>query len=184
MQMRKKGRSKTIKDLIIDLTPLLDVIFIILLIVLANGDVYSQSAENLMSQAEKESRDAEQIVNEADQKLNTYQTHFEAYEEIDKYFSIITVSAGYDIRNRRNRTVRVKVNDNDDMVYELNPANSNSEWQKIRAYIKEKTSAEPDLPVILALNMKNEDRMLYRDEEEIRHIFDDMKAEYPNVTIR
>ena len=183
--MRKKGRSKTVKDLIIDLTPLLDVIFIILLIVLANGDVYSQSAASLMTEAEAESLNAQQIMNDADLMVNTYQTHLEAYKEIDDYFSIITVSAGYDIRNRRNRTVRVKINDSDEMVYELNPSNAkNGEWTKIRKFIEERVAAEPDLPVILALNMKNEDKMLYRDEEDIRRIFDDLKAEYPNVTIR
>ncbi|MCR5322968.1 MAG: hypothetical protein K6E85_06840 [Lachnospiraceae bacterium] len=183
--MRKKNRSKTVKDLIIDLTPLLDVIFIILLIVLANGDVYSQSAESLKNEALVESQNAQQIKNDAEIEVNTYQTHFEAYEDIDDYFSIITVSAGYDIRNRRNRTIRVKINDNDEMVYELNPSNTkNGEWTKIKIFIEDRIKTEPDLPVILALNMKNDDKMLYRDEEDILRIFDELQIVYSNVTIR
>ncbi|MBO4414566.1 MAG: hypothetical protein J5824_01125 [Lachnospiraceae bacterium] len=186
--MRKKSRSKTVRELIIDLTPLLDVIFIILLIVLATGDVYSQSAEGMMADAQEESRNAQQIRDDAEQKVAAYQTQIEAYESIDDYFSIITVSAGYDIRNRRNRTIRIKINDNDDKIYELNPSNTkdrtNGEWAKIKAFIEERIAADPDLPVILALNMKNEDKMLYRDQEEILLIFDDLRTKYSNVTIK
>ncbi len=190
--MRRQRRSGTVRDLIIDLTPLLDVIFIILLIVLATGDVYSQSAEDVKAEAEamkteaqKESLNAQQSVNDAEQKVNTYQTHLEAYEDIDNYFSIITVSAGYDIRNRRNRTIRIKINDNEDKVYELNPANTkNGEWTKIREYIENRVAEDPELPVILVLNMKNEERMLYRDQEDIWRIFEELRSEYPNVSIK
>ena len=186
--MRRKSRSKTFTELIIDLTPLLDVIFIILLIVLATGDVYSQSAEKMKSDAQEESQNAQQIRDDAEQKVAEYQTHIETYESIDDYFSIITVSAGYDIKNRRNRTIRIKINDNDDKIYELNPSNTkdrnDGEWPKIKAFIEERVAADPDLPVILALNTKNEDKMLYRDREEILNIFEDLRTKYSNVSIK
>ena len=182
--MRKKGRSRTVRDLIIDLTPLLDVIFIMLIIVLANGDVFSQTAADQMEEARIESQNARQIKDEADQKVNAYQTHFESYEDIDRFFSIITVSAAYDLNNRRNRTVKVKINDDDEMSYELNPSNTKDKWGEFKDLIEGKITQAPELPVVLALNMKNEDRMLYRDEQDIQRIFDELRTKYPNVTVR
>ena len=174
----KRSRSKGIKQFIIDLTPLLDVIFILLIVVLANG---TRSEELANEQFEE----AMEVKSSAEQQVNAYKSHFEAYSDIDEYFSIITVSAGYHSDNRRERTISIKVNENDEIQFELNPTNQDDQWEKITQDIQKTISAKNDLPAILVLNIKNDEKMLYRDEEEIMRIFDGLKTEYPqNVEIR
>ncbi|MCR5329725.1 MAG: hypothetical protein K6E62_00865 [Lachnospiraceae bacterium] len=173
-----RSRSKGIKQFIIDLTPLLDVIFILLIVVLANG---TRSEELANEQFEE----AMEVKSSAEQQVNAYKSHFEAYSDIDEYFSIITVSAGYHSDNRRERTISIKVNENDEIQFELNPVNQDDQWEKITQDIQKTISAKNDLPAILVLNIKNDEKMLYRDEEAIMRIFDGLKTEYPqNVEIR
>lgn len=173
-----RSRSKGIKQFIIDLTPLLDVIFILLIVVLANG---TRSEELANEQLEE----AMEVKSSAEQQVNAYKSHFEAYSDIDEYFSIITVSAGYHSDNRRERTISIKVNENDEIQFELNPVNQDDQWEKITQDIQKTISAKNDLPAILVLNIKNDEKMLYRDEEAIMRIFDGLKTEYPqNVEIR
>lgn len=174
----RRNRSKGIKQFIIDLTPLLDVIFILLIVVLASGTMSEEKAD-------RQYEEAMEIQSDAEQQVNAYKSHLEAYSDIDEYFSIITVSAGYHSDNRRNRTITVKVNENEEARYELNPTNSGDQWGKIEQDIKKIISAKEDLPAILVLNVKNDEKMLYRDEEDIMEIFDGLKTEFPqNVEIR
>ena len=174
----RRNRSKGIKQLIIDLTPLLDVIFILLIVVLAN----TARTEEIANERYDE---AKEIQSDAEQEVNAYKSHFEAYSDIDEYFSIITVSAGYHSDNRRNRTISIKVNENEPRQYELNPTNADDQWSRISGDIESTISAKSDLPAILVLNIKNDEKMLYRDEEDILRIFDELKTEFPqNVEIR
>ena len=92
----RRNRSKGIKQFIIDLTPLLDVIFILLIVVLASGTMSEEKAD-------RQYEEAMEIQSDAEQQVNAYKSHLEAYSDIDEYFSIITVSAGYHSDNRRNR---------------------------------------------------------------------------------
>lgn len=174
----RRNRSKGIKQFIIDLTPLLDVIFILLIVVLASGTMSEDEAN-------KQKKKAEDTQSEAEQQVNAYKSHMEAYSDIDEYFSIITVSAGYSHIDRHDRVITVKVNENEEARYELNPTNSDAQWGNIEQDIKEIILAKEDLPAILVLNVKNDEKMLYRDEEEIMEIFDGLKTEFPqNVEIR
>ena len=51
--MKKDKKSRSLSRILIDLTPLLDVIFIVLIVVLAGQDNYSTEADRKYAEAEK-----------------------------------------------------------------------------------------------------------------------------------
>ena len=178
--MKRKKRS-LVQQLMIDLTPLLDVIFILLIIVLADGDVTSREAKGQYQAAADLQYQAEQQIDETEQKISAYQSHYEAYDNMDAYFKIITVSAGYEPADRTKRTVRVLVNNGEEITYSLNNLNSDDKWKELEEELGGIISEMGGLPAVLVLNTRNDEKMLYRDEEKILSIFDTLRLAYANV---
>ena len=179
--MRRSRKPRTAGQLIIDLTPLLDVIFIMLIIVLARG---TKVADDKLATVTVQTEQAEQREHEAELRMGEALTIIDTYSDIDSYFRILTVSAGYDFENRRNRTVTLRVNEGAEETFLINPSNEDDRWKDFRTSLEKSIDEAEGLPVVLALNMKSTDRMLYRDEQKIREIFEDLRVKYPGIETR
>lgn len=172
-------------EIAIDLTSLLDVIFIVLLIVMCSQKTLTTDAKNQLEQAEQATQEANEL------KAN-YENHIEKYEQTDEYVLFIDVTAIYDVSHIEQRTIQVMAGAD---VAQLTPyaiaidAQSEQDgYADLSAYISSQITAymgesDADRPVFLTVN-KNDDDILYRDEQAIEHIFERLQQEYPSIYIR
>ena len=176
------------KDIIIDLTSLLDVIFIVLMVVLFGRT--AQSAERPVS------------AEEFDQSAQV--SHDEKYENMDKYVLFIDVKTSYIVPEKggenkdhsrylqvvsgigEDKKVLVSENAGDEDMRTINDVNEAEVYEKLKTYIEEiikgalQTDENGDSTgalVVLSLN-RDDGLMLYRDEYNIRKIFDELTEEY------
>lgn len=185
--------------MLIDLTPLLDVVLILLVVVLyynparendeSNGQQVSVTQDTF--EANEETDGAEAIDYES--KYNAAVTQNKNYENIDQYVNIITVYAAYDQAYRWNRTVYVLINnlnDNEPKEFSIilgydqnNPDDTRTPeekeeavWDEVKNYIEENIS-NPELPTVISinnLNFEENGKMLYRDEKRLMQLYSDL----------
>lgn len=182
--MRKKN-SRT--DFIIDLTSLLDVIFIVLLIVMCRQAFLSTNEHAQLKHMQNE---AEERKNEANARKTYYEQHTEKYENIEKYVRFVDVVASFNsVASIYNRTV-VMTSDieegSEPMVLPVTQAKEEEDYAQIRDYLTgiiEEASKDGSIPVILSLN-RGDENILYRDEVAIYNIFEYLASQYDNVFTR
>lgn len=173
-----RGKREDGGNILIDLTSLLDVIFIVLLVVLCSGQISSQQV--VKQKIEMEKKEAE-----ADQKESLYSQQLNTVEELQQYVMIISVDASYDPSNIKERKVEVLISGNiqpdtlPPLIGENTEEALNQLEEKLNAYIEE----NEDKQIILSLN-ENDDRILYRDEMAIMNIFEKIWNEHRNVLMR
>ncbi len=173
--MRKRRRGSG-GDILIDLTSLLDVIFIILLVVMWGQN---RAGDNLkQAQADAEYAKAQ---TEAEYKL--YQQQIEIAENINQYIWAASVVVPYDKADVTRRKIQVLKEGEEiesfDLVGNQVTASVEAFKKSLVKYIEE----NPNQPVILSLN-ENDDNILYRDEVMVTEIFLELAKEYQNVYIR
>lgn len=173
MSMRDNRKKKSPIQTLIDLTPLLDVIFLVLIVSLME----QSSLASKMKETEAQNYD---VIN------NTLLEDMKnSYEEMDEYVNCVTVYAGY--RSESDRTVRdiyLRVNTGDYMTFELKKGEEVSVWKKVSGYIEENCLQDPEKHVILSVSDRRDEYMLYRDEKSIEDMFFDLSDRYPNVSIK
>ena len=179
--MGKNKKPKSIGRLIIDLTPLLDVIFIVLIVVLAGQDTYNIEADQKMVQAEEYVSEADKKLDEMESMVGTYAEQMAAYDSLSEYFNAVTVYASYSRENRRLRTVYVMVNNEEPVTLNLTPSNTAETWAECKRMIEEVIKKDESLPMILSISSNGDDKMLYRDDEAIYSIFKDLHNAYPTI---
>ena len=182
--MGKNKKPKSIGRLIVDLTPLLDVIFIVLIVILAGQDNYSTQADVKYAEAEKYVSEVNAEMEEIDAQNSVLKEQMSAYSSMNEYINIVTVYAAYSSENRKNRTIYLKVNVEEPIKISLNPNNTSEAWSECRDYIEEIINEDVNTPMILSINANNDEKMLYRDEESINSLFMELTKNYNNLTIR
>ena len=182
--MKKNRKPMTIGRLLIDLTPLLDVVFIVLIVILAGQDNYSTEADRKYAEAEQYVKEVNASMEEIDAQNSVLQEQMSAYSSLNEYFNVVTVYAAYSTENRKLRTIYIKVNTDDAVTINLNPSNSSGAWLECRDYIEEIIKKDESLPMILSLDSNRDEKMLYRDEQSINELFMDLTAKYRNLNIR
>ena len=184
--MGKNKKPKSIGRLIIDLTPLLDVIFIVLIVVLAGQDTFNMEAEQNLEQAAVYRSEADKQLDEMEAEVEVYKEQMAAYDSLSEYFNVVTVYASYSLENRRLRTVYVMVNNEEPVTLNLTPSNTAETWAECKRMIEEVIKKDETLPLILSINSNGDEKMLYRDDEAIYGIFRDLQNAYPdsNISIR
>ena len=182
--MGKNKKPKSIGRLIVDLTPLLDVIFIVLIVILAGQDNYSTQADVKYAEAEKYVSEVNAEMEEIDAQNSVLKEQMSAYSSMNEYFNVVTVYAAYSPENRKLRTIYLKVNTDEPIKINLNPSNMSSAWTECRNYIEEIIRKNESLPMILSINTNSDDKMLYRDEESISSMFMELTKTYKNLSIR
>lgn len=170
--MRRQRRRHNKGDILIDLTSLLDIIFIFLMIVVCNQ-------QNMTSEIQTQKSEAITLTEQARTQLELYTDQLDSIDNL----CLVSVNARYEPSNITTRYITILKNgENPEMLESIEmKGNHTAEALKtlesnLRSYIE----SNKEKPVILSLNEKD-DNILYRDEKEILKIFDTLKQEFPNV---
>ena len=186
--MRKRN-SRT--DFVIDLTSLLDVIFIVLLIVMCGQQLLSDDTKEAEAKAEAMQEAADASMREADALADYYRQHSEAIENTEKYVRFVDVVAYFDSSTRiSDRTVIVTagIEEGNELVkIPVTAANEKEGYEQLQNYltaiIAEAQEEGGSIPVILSLN-RGDENILDRDETAISNIFEYLETQYDNVYTR
>ena len=177
--MGKNKKPKSIGRLLIDLTPLLDVIFIVLIVVLAGQDSFKAEADQTFAEAQEIQDDAAQELEDMMASVKTYESQLEVFEELNDQFNVISVSAIYDLKDRTYRKVLVKTFGNEPKLMELNPSNSEKVWNDFRTIIENVISEDVTKETIISIKVEEGEKMLYRDYEKMKGIINELQGIYP-----
>lgn len=175
------GKNKSIGQFIIDLTPLLDVVFILLIVVLSFQDAYSAEADSRISEAQQIESDANDLVSKTESKDAIISEQLDTYANLNDYVNIVTIYADYQSSNRKNRTIYLKINNEGVKEIPLNPSNVEFAWGECEETIKQCLEENADIPTIYTI--KNE-KMLYRDEQMITKLFSQLSSSYNNIYLK
>ena len=185
--MNKRFRKN---DIVIDLTSLLDVIFIVLLIVMCGQQLLSDTTREAAAEAEALQQEADETLREASALQQYYEKHSDAYENTEKYVKFIDVVAYFDSSVRiTDRTIIVSSGmegENPVTQFAVTAATEESDYKQFQDYLTSLIAPGEDgetVPVILSLN-RNDDNILYRDEVAISNLFTYLSEQYDNVFVR
>lgn len=173
--MRRKRRGSG-RDVLIDLTSLLDVMFIILLIVM-----WGQNS--VEGNLEKTQEEAEEAKIQAENEYLLYEELLETADNLNQYVWAVSIIVPYDADDVTQRKIQMLKEGEEIESFELvgnNVADSVEAFRKsLIGYVKK----YEDRPVILSLNEKDEN-ILYRDEVMLNEILTELAKEYNNVYIK
>ena len=173
MQRRRKG---TKRDVLIDLTSLLDVMFIILLVVLWGQQ--NKNEDLIKMQAE-----AEQAKAQAEAQYKLYEEQTEIADVVNQMVWAASVVVPYEENDVTKRTILVLKEGQEIESFALSGNNVAASLAAFRECLVTYIVANKDKPVILSLN-DNDDNILYRDEVMVTELFVGLAKEYPNVYLR
>ena len=177
MRLRKK---RSVGQFVIDLTPLLDVIFIMLIVVLTVQTQHGDDGSEKLEEAQQIEAEAKDQLEAMDSQLITMQEQLETYHNLNEYINVITICADYQPSNRKYRTVYLVIDDQE-MKFSLNPSNGDTVWAECQAAIEQCLSENPDVPLIYSVLSS---KMLYRDEQKIKSLFDELSSSYDNIYLK
>ena len=173
--MRRTRRSSR-GDVIIDLTSLLDVIFIILLIVM-----WGQNSAELRLKETQAATEQAMALTEEEQQL--YEQQLEIADNINSYVWAVSVVVPYDKEDVTKRTIRILREGEEIQSFELAGNNVSASVEAFKNSLVQYIEKNKDKPVILSLN-ENDDNILYRDEVMVTELFFELTKQYSNVYIR
>ncbi|MCR5788286.1 MAG: hypothetical protein K6G83_00210 [Lachnospiraceae bacterium] len=165
--MRKKWNN----DIFLDLTSLLDIIFIILMIVVC-------SQLNLSKRTEEAQAEAAEAKQAAETAYALYSDQLTA----DSYTGTLSVTVSFNEEAITERTIRVLTKGGDIVTFDLIGNQTEEPLSAFTDYLQSYIDDHPGQPVILSFNEDDED-ILYRDEKAIRNIFLTL-SESPDVYLR
>ena len=177
-----KNKSNRRNEIIIDLTSLLDVIFLVLMVVLCKTQLMQQDIETKDVEASAREAEAEVLIDEANAKQELYSDQIDTQDNLNEYVWAISVYSSYVSDKITERHIRVVSEDKDIKTFDLiGTKDTNAKvFEEFKEYLEENIKEKKDTPVILSLN-ENDEKILYRDEKKIREIFDEIKEKYSNV---
>lgn len=168
----------------IELTSLLDVIFIVLMIVICNQklnmtqktadtDMLNKAAEIRMEQANDEL-----AAVEAEKEL--FKQHKETYDGLQDSLEVITVYVDYKPSNIKNREIRMMAGDKELKKITISPSNTENAYGEFEDELeKEIFAAEKEKkPVIISIDTT---RILYRDEKAVDEIINRLFKKHKNL---
>lgn len=173
--MRKRRRTAG-NSVFIDLTSLLDVIFILLLVVLCSYNYEKQKNE----QAAEASAAA---ISDAEASSRAYSDMIETQNDLQKYVWAASIVVPYEPDKITTRHIKVLTEDKEIISIDLVGNDMEGDIEEFRDSLTDYVRRHPDRPVILSLNEKD-DRILYRDETAIKEILDELMNTYDNVYIK
>ena len=175
------GRRNTFDKINIelDLTSLLDVIFIVLMVVLCS----SYNNDHKIGELQK-------ALDDANGKAGMYEDHGDDIEHLDERVVFLTIRADFYTEDPTHRTVRIMTNDdyNGAEQIDITPEDEEEKYSAIKDKIAtvldstSETSAEKTetIPVWVTLSDEN---ILYRDWVEFDDMLGVLKESYPNLYV-
>ena len=165
----KKNISEKIK-FDIDLTPLLDVIFIVLMVVMCKVNL-NNAAEAAEAPGAEISESSEEAISESmKEKL------LEELTEIEDRVTFVIIYADFEDEDPTLRHVRCTVNGNEDPSMppiDIDPDNEEESYDKIRTYLTRVLEDHAGIPVWMAID---DAQILYRDYVKIQDILSEIKG--------
>ena len=171
-------RRKNAGNILIDLTSLLDVVFIVLLALVCQ----LQTSKQANAQTTQDLEDQRAQITATQEQ---YKDQLDSMGNIADYVVFISVNARFE-SNLMTRHIEVLCSDSEAPEAEiavLNGENVSEGYAGLSDYIQDYVQDNEDKTVVLSLNEGDED-ILYRDEKEIKHIFTELATEYSNVKIK
>ena len=171
---RKRNRFKS--DVMIDLTSLLDVIFIILLVVLCGQ---SSMKENL-TQMQADAKDTQA---QAEQEYKLYKEQIEIADSLNQYVWAVSIIVPYDENEVTKRQIRFLKEGQEIETIDLIGNDVTSAIETFKKSLTKYIQENEDRPVILSLN-EDDDYILYRDEIMVNEVFRELAEKFSNVYIK
>ena len=173
--MRRKRRSSG-NDIIIDLTSLLDVIFIVLLVVLCGQGSLNEG----LLEKQKEVENAKQ---QAEMAYELYSDQLEMADSLNQYVWAISVIVPYDEEEITKRQIVILKEGMEIEHFELIGNDVGRAREAFKESLLEFIREHKEKPVILSLNEKD-DNILYRDEVMVNEVFMELSEEFDNVYMK
>ena len=200
-----KHRLKNKLNTVVELTSLLDVIFIVLMIVICNQQINleekRESVGRMVTEAEAEAetvlREADAIRTEAEAVLleaedaraaaeaerKLFEEHREKFADITNQMMTVTVSIGYQPSNLKTRTIRLIADGGSPETITITPETENDAYtefeEKLETLVAEAEDA--DKPVVIGIDMT---RILYRDEQRAEEVLSLINERHGNLYYR
>ena len=171
---RKRRSSKS--GVLIDITSLLDVIFILLLVVMCGYAKQNHALEHESDLAEKAKAEAE--ANSA-----AYSDMINTQDELQSLVWTASIVVPYEPDEITLRHIKVLAEDTEIITIDLVGNDVAGDVKEFENLLTDYVNRHPDCPVILSLN-DNNDKILYRDEKAIEEILQELKNKYSNVYIK
>ena len=173
----------------IELTSLLDVIFIVLMVVLLNSQVSGQNkvreAESRMEQAEAMMDEAADARAEAEADAAILKDQIEMLKDSEAQMAVITVYVDYTPSSPKNRHIRTTVNGTELERIDITPETQNEAYEMFGRQLDEVIAGYADgtdgterRPVILSLDTT---QILYRDEKAVDQVIGKLFDSYDNL---
>ncbi|MCR4591074.1 MAG: hypothetical protein K5668_09670 [Lachnospiraceae bacterium] len=176
--MRRQRRGKN--DILIDLTSLLDVIFILLMVVLARQQVSGMNLTKQQEELDKMRAECREAETEAEEKYKLYSEQLSLAEKT----VIITVTAAFDPEEPKNRTLRILKNGNANAdEFSLSGGNTEDAYKAFEEKMSEYVSSADGLPVTLSI-ADDGSEILYRDQQRIQSVFNALQSGSGDIYIR
>ena len=176
MKNRFSGKLKNT----IELTSLLDVIFIVLMIVICNQQINMTVKEDTAKVKMEQAMDAQA---DADAEKELYKQHRETFETVNEQMDVITVYVDYIPSDIKNREIRIMVNDDELPVIKLSPSNTKESFEQFETSLEKKVAGaeEADKPVIISIDTS---QILYRDEKAVDEIIGRLFDKHDNLYLK
>lgn len=166
--------KKSIPSLDIDLTPLLDVIFIVLMVVMCHQSLGTQAAEQKIGQLTT-------ALNKAESKNGLLKKQLETFNNADILVAHVTLHADYDLENPKTRHIKFVFNNNVEFEeITITPETEEKSFTALETNMKAFLDNKKDKPVLIALN---EDCILYRDQVKLFQMLTELENQYKNLYI-
>lgn len=183
-----RNRRNSRSDIIIDLTSLLDVIFIILLVVLCSQQASASEQEDsysgrlkVLEQAEKE---ADKAKKDAETARDVYNDAADTNTGLGKYVFAVSIAVPYDDADVTKREIKLlREGEGEIETYELRGYDTAGAMEEFTSDLERYITKYEDSPVIISLN-DDDERILYRDETEISSILFELSGRYDNVYVK
>ncbi len=166
----KRLRNKT--NTVFDMTPLLDVIFIVLMVVMCHQTLDTQETQENLEQMSVE-------LEEAVAENELHETQLLTYENAENIVAYVTLYADYDPVDRKTRHIRLAYNN--DIAFEeitISPETEEEGYAVLKANMTDFLSKHSDMPVMLTLN---QEKTLYRDQVEIAALLEELSGQFDHL---
>ena len=190
---------------VVELTSLLDVIFIVLMIVICNQQINleekQESADRMVTEAEAEAEsilldadairaEAESVLLEAEDRMaeaeaekTLFEEHSEKFADVTSQMMTVTVVIDYQPSNLKTRTIRLLADAGQPETITITPETENDAYtefeEKLETLVAEAEAA--DKPVVIGIDMK---RILYRDEQRAEEVLSVINERHGNLYYR
>lgn len=174
--MRRNKRNRK-NDVLIDLTSMLDVIFIVLLVVMVGQKTVSTISQNQLT-AQQQSAD------EALTDLQNAKSLYDTAVDAARYFKSVSVAVPYEPNEVHKREIQfLFFGEKDTETITLIGNDTEKAMQQCKEKLEQYINRNEESPIILSLN-DDDDKILFRDEKMITELLNELSAKYENVYIK